>query len=117
MIAAHLVDQPQGGSGDQPAAGVARHALGRPSGGRGEARLLHGVLALLELTVAADQHAEDLRRELAQQVLGRVAGPHASSVPSENMTGRTSMARPPILASGMCAASSSARSLLSQSIR
>ena len=41
---------------------------------RGEHRLLHGVLARVELAVAPDERAEDLRRELAQQVLdpGRV---------------------------------------------
>ena len=41
--------------------------------GRGEQRLLHGVLARVELPVAPDQRAEDLRRELAQQVLDRGA--------------------------------------------
>ena len=116
VVAAHLVDQPPGRDGHQPAARAVGHSLGRPLHGGGRRRLLHGVLAPLELAVPADQHAEDLRRELAQQVLdGR--GGHASSVPSENITWRTSTPRPSIAASGIRAASSIARSLLSQSIR
>ena len=67
-----LVDQPPGGDGDQPAARVVRHAVGGPLRGRGQQRLLDGVLARVELAVAADQRAEDLRRQLAQQVLGGV---------------------------------------------
>ena len=61
VLAADLVDQPPGGDGDQPAAGIGRHTVGRPAGGRGGRRLLHGVLGLLGLlglTVAADEHAE-----------------------------------------------------------
>ena len=36
---------------------------------RGEQRLLHRVLARVEVPVAADERAEDLRRERAQQIL------------------------------------------------
>ena len=36
---------------------------------RREQRLLHGVLGQVEVAVAANERAEDLRRELAQQVL------------------------------------------------
>jgi hypothetical protein len=36
---------------------------------RGEQRFLHGVLASIELAVPTDDRAEDLRRQLAQQVL------------------------------------------------
>ena len=101
---------------DQPAARVVRHSLGRPLHGGGEDGLLHGVLAPLELAVPADQRAEDLRRELTQQVLDGRCG-HASNCPSANITCRTSTPRPSIAASGICAASSIARSLFSQSIR
>jgi hypothetical protein len=116
VVAAHLVDQPPGGDGHQPAARAVGHALGRPLHGGGEHGLLDGVLASLELAVPAHQPAEDLRRELAQQVLDGGGG-HASSVPSENITWRTSTPSPSIAASGIWAASSIARSLLSQSIR
>ena len=116
VVTAHLVDQPPGRDRHQPAARAVGHPLGRPLHGGGRRRLLHGVLAPLELAVPAHQPAEDLRRELAQQVLdGR--GGHASSVPSENITWRTSTPSPSIAASGIWAASSIARSLLSQSIR
>ncbi len=42
----------------------------RPLGCGRQQCLLDGVLAGVELAVAPDQCAEDLRRELAQQVLG-----------------------------------------------
>ena len=56
---------------------VTSHASGlsgTPSRGHcrgGEQRLLHGVLARVELPVPPDERAEDLRRKLAQQVLIR----------------------------------------------
>ena len=77
--------------------------------GRGQQRLLDRVLAGVELAVAADQHAEDLRRELAQQVLDRLAAGHISN-PASSITARTST-----FAYGVCAASSLARSRVSQS--
>ena len=55
---------------DQPATWVLGDALIRPLERGGEQRLLHGVLGRVEVAVAADERAEDLRRELAQQVLG-----------------------------------------------
>ena len=55
----------------------ARGLSGTPSVGhcsrRGEERLLDRVLAGVELAVAPDERAEDLRRQLAQQVLDRSA--------------------------------------------
>src|SRR5437868_507975 len=105
MIAAHLVDQPACGDGGQPAARIGRHAVGRPLHGRREQCLLYRVLALLELPVATDEHAEDLRRQLAQQVLGGGFGRHIST-PLWYMIGRTSMPVPSTLASGISAASS-----------
>ncbi len=116
VVAAQLVDEPPGRDGHQPAARVVRHALDWPLHGRGEDGLLHGVLAPLELPVAAGQRAEDLWRELTQQVLdGRSR--HDSNCPSANITCRTSTPSPSIALSGIRAASSIARSLLSQSIR
>jgi hypothetical protein len=39
--------------------------------GRGEKRLLDGVLGGVEIAVPANERAKDLRRQLAQQVLDR----------------------------------------------
>jgi hypothetical protein len=51
---------------------VVGDAVGRPLRGRREQRLLHRVLAGVELPVPAHQRAEDLRREVTQQVLERL---------------------------------------------
>ena len=77
LLAAQLIGHPPHGGLDQPAARVGGHALGRPVPGRREQRLLHGVLGGVEVAEAADEHAEDLRRQFAQQVLD--AGPRAHS--------------------------------------
>ena len=61
----------------------------RPLDRRGEQRLLHGVLARVEAPVAADEHAEDLRRQRAQQVHVVVGRAHISA-PAASMSGRTS---------------------------
>jgi hypothetical protein len=73
-LAAPPVDQPPGGHRDEPGSRALGHALLGPLRRGGEQRLLHGVLARVEPVVPTDEHAEDLRRELAQQVLdaGRV---------------------------------------------
>jgi hypothetical protein len=70
-VAAPLVDQGSGRDGVQPRAGPVRDSLGRPLRGGGGQGLLDGVLAGVELPVPAGQLAEDLRREVAQQVLER----------------------------------------------
>ena len=75
-------------------------------------RLLHGVLARVELAVAADQHAEDLRRQAAQQVHVGGVGAHISA-PLVSMSGRTSSGVKRAL--GQRRAISAARSTLSQS--
>jgi hypothetical protein len=54
---------------DQPRARMLGHTLGRPLQRGGQQRLLHGVLACVELAVAAQQDAEDLRRKPAQEAL------------------------------------------------
>jgi hypothetical protein len=62
----------------QPGPRVVRHPVGRPLQRGGQQCLLDGVLAGVELAVPAHQRAEDLRRQLAQQVLGRLVGAHIS---------------------------------------
>ena len=73
-LAAPPVDQPPGGHRDEPGSRVLGHALLGPLHRGGEQRLLDRVLARVEPAVPADEHAEDLRRQFAQQVLdaGRV---------------------------------------------
>ena len=62
------ISLPLGGL-DQPAARAGRDAVPRPVHGRREQRLLDGILGGVEVAVPAGEHAEDLRRELAQQGL------------------------------------------------
>ena len=54
---------------DQPAARVVRHPVRGPLRGGRQQRVLQGVLGVREVPGPADEHAEDLRRQLAQQVL------------------------------------------------
>ena len=100
-----MSSQPRGFSGIPPA---------RPLQRRGQQRLLAGVLAQVKLPVPPNQRAEDLRRQLPQQVLdARPSGQRsdlASCSTGQNSTGSTS-------AHGISAAISSARSSLSQSSR
>ena len=90
VVAAVLLDQPTGRHPDQPAERVVGLALGGPRGGGGDQRLLHRVLRVGEVAVAADDGAEDLRRELAQQVLGARGRGHTSGS-GALITWRTSM--------------------------
>ena len=69
LLATPLVDQPPLGGLDQPAARAGRDAVPRPVHGCREQRLLDGILGGVEVAVPAGEHAEDLRRELAQQGL------------------------------------------------
>ena len=87
---ATVISQPRGLSGTP---------VGRPLRRGGQQRLLHRVLGGVEVPVPADQRAEDLRRQLAQQVLDvggrsrrRGRQPSRSSTPSR--TGRTSTYSP-----------------------
>ena len=78
---------------DQPAARIVGHALLRPLHGRGKQRLLDRVLRRGKIAEASNDGAENLRRQLAQQVLaGRVQldGRHTSTG-GALMTSRTSM--------------------------
>ena len=93
-IGADLVDQSVCRDGDQPAARVIRNAVGRPLVGRGQQRLLDGVLARVELSVAPNERAEDLRRPAAQQALDVLCARrgHMSCPPPAFMIARTSIA-------------------------
>src|SRR5215218_918068 len=91
LLAAQLVGQPPRGHGDEPCARVLRHAVVGPLDGGGEQRLLDGVLGGVEPPGAADEDAEDLRREAAQQVLDARARRHIS-VPDWPISGRSSTA-------------------------
>ena len=84
----------------------------RPLDRRGEQRLLHGVLARVEAPVPADEDAEDLRRQGAQQVDVVVGRAHISA-PAVSISGRTSSGEKRAL--GHRNAISAARSALSQS--
>src|SRR5262249_47339462 len=55
--------------GDEPAFRIVGHSLFRPLHRRGDQRLLHRVLASAEVAVAAEQDAQNLRGQVAQQVL------------------------------------------------
>src|SRR5215469_10059863 len=112
MVAAPLVDQPPGGHGREPASGIVGNTVCWPLDHCCHERLLHGVLAFVEVAVAPDERAEDLRRQRAEQVLDPAGGSHMSS-PEVLMTGRTSIAK--WRASGHRAAISTARSGVSHS--
>ena len=114
LVAAQLVGQPAGRHCDQPATWIPGDALIRPLERGGEHGFLHGVLGQVEVAAAADECTEDLRRELAQQVLGADfgLGSHISA-PAVSMSGLTSTAQK--RAAGSWATISAARSGLSAS--
>ena len=94
------------------ACGLSGSALLGPLDRGGQQRLLDGVLARVELPVTAHEHAEDLRRQPAQQV--HVIGVRSHiSAPAPSMSGRTSSGVKRAL--GHRRAISAARSGLSQS--
>ncbi len=75
---AQLIGQPPGGDGDQPAPGMLRHPFPRPLRRRRQERLLHRLLAEIEVAVAANEDAEDPRRQIAQQILDGSGHVHIS---------------------------------------
>ena len=78
ILAAVGVGQAARGHPDQPAERIVRLAVTRP-GARGcDECLLRRVLGIGKVAVPADERAEDLRRQLAQQVLDRVRRGHSS---------------------------------------
>jgi hypothetical protein len=68
-IGTDLIGETARGNGDQPRSRIVRRSLLRPLCGGGHQRFLHRVLAAAEVAVATKQHAQDLRRQIAQQVL------------------------------------------------
>ena len=86
-----LVSHLARGHPDEPRERVVRRPVGRPGGGGGKQRLLHGVLRVGEVAVAPDDGAEGPRREVAQQVHGRRLAGHTSGSGALS-TARTSMA-------------------------
>ena len=92
LLAAQLIRHPAVRHRDQPAPGALRDALLGPRDGGGEKRFLYGVLACVELAVAANEHAEDPRRQPTQQVLDVNVRSHISTPPAP-MSGRTSTAQ------------------------
>ena len=68
-LAPPSIDQPPVRHGREPRARALGDAVLTPLLGRGQQRLLHGILARVELSVPPHERPEDLRRELAQQVL------------------------------------------------
>jgi len=87
LLGAQQVGEAAGGHGDEPRARVPRRVV-RPLPRGGQQRLLHGVLGGVEVPVAAHHRAEDLRRQLAQQVLDRRH--QKPSSPEDSTIGRTS---------------------------
>jgi hypothetical protein len=55
----------------RPVVGIARHTLLGPLGRGVDQGLLDGVLGRVEVAEAPGEHADDLRHELAQQVVDR----------------------------------------------
>ena len=122
QLGAHVIGHAPRRDVDQPAARVVGHALLGPLQGRREERFLHRVLGGGKVAEAPDHRAENLRRELAQQVLaGRVQRlERHMSTGGALITSRTSIGMfsgtPPLPgAADARAAISYARSLLSQS--
>jgi hypothetical protein len=64
-----LVDEPVLGGPDQPSGGPVRDAVPRPVVGRGDERLLDRVLGRVEVACPSGDDTEDLRCEIAEQVL------------------------------------------------
>ena len=121
VLAARRASSPRSSSISRRVATVVSHAarvvgttLLGPLHARREQRLLHRVLAGVEVAVATHERAEDLRRELAQQVLGRrCRGSRRCPAPRASAAGpRPGRCR----ANGTRAAISSARSRLSTSM-
>ena len=113
LVAAQEVGQAARRDGDQPGARVVGAAVARPLLRGRQQRLLDRVLAGVEVAVAPDQRAEDLRHQRAQQVLGGRTAGHRSEAAS-CMIGFTSTR--PNRAKGTLAAISRARSSESTSM-
>jgi hypothetical protein len=69
LFASRLVDDAQTRGPEQPAARIRRDSVARPVLSGGEERLLDRVISGVEVARSARERGEDLRRQLAQQVL------------------------------------------------
>ena len=91
VLAADLVDQTARRHRDQPGPRVLRHALFGPRSRRRREGLLRRILAEVQGLVASEDGAQDLRRQLPQQVLDADRGAHRSA-PGSWRIGQTSTA-------------------------
>jgi hypothetical protein len=91
-LAADVIGHPPGGDVDEPGARLVRYTGQRPLGRRRQQRLLHRVLGSGEVTVAAHQRGQHVRRQLAQEGDRRRRRCHGSTG-GALITSRTSMAR------------------------
>ena len=91
QLAAQVIGHAPGGDLNQPGARIVGKAFPRPLQGGCDQCLLNGVLGVGEVTEAADDRAEHLRRKLAQQMLGCVKRAHSKSSGGPLMTCRTSI--------------------------
>ena len=73
-----------------PSVRVVGHAFGRPPEGGRQESFLHRVLGDVEVAVAPDEGAEDLRCQFPQQALDAGRRAHIS-IPLRCMAGRTSI--------------------------
>ncbi len=94
LFGAQVIGHSPDGYVDQPAARVVRHAFVWPLQGRCDQRLLDRILRCREVAEAPDHSAENLRRKISQQVLGREVGQHGRHISGGGalITSRTSMA-------------------------
>ena len=100
LLAAQQVDHLARRHPDQPCPRVLRGSAAGPLRGGDQQRLLDGVLGDVEMSVAAHERAENLRREIAQQVLDRACVGHADDTSDGGSPGigRTSIASPVVCA-------------------
>src|SRR5262249_22837515 len=89
LLAAELIGGPADRRLDQPTARIGRHTVLGPVRGGREQRLLHGILGHAEIADPCYDHAEDLRRERAQQVIDAWPFAHTSVPVIDPITSRT----------------------------
>ncbi len=92
-LAAQMIRHSPRGDLDQPSARVVWKSFLRPLQRGSKQRLLHGILCSAEIAEATDHRAENLRRQLAQQVLvGELRrGARHTSTGGALITSRTSI--------------------------
>jgi hypothetical protein len=72
MLASLVIDEAPARGSNEPAAWIRRQSFALPMVGSRDERLLDRVLGGIEVARPTGQDGEDLRREVAQQVLGNV---------------------------------------------